>query len=108
MSNVIPIPKVTYKNAGSLIKEVALDSSRVIVTTHCSERMAERGVTMTQLLRCLRVGQEVDIELDGKTGCFKVSFEIRSAGVRVKVVAALDEEEDGAFVIAVTAITRKL
>ena len=108
MSNVVHMRKVTHRNAGHTIQKVARDSARVFVTAHCQERMAERGVTMPQLLRCVRCGQEIDFELDNNTGCYKVTFEIRSAGARVRIVAALDEDETGALVVAVTAITRTL
>ena len=108
MSNIIPLPVATHRNAGSLIQKIARDSSRVVVTNHCEERMLERGVTMAQLLRCLTRGREVDLELDNNTGCYKVTFEARSAGVRVKIVAALDKDESGGFAIAITAITGPL
>lgn len=105
MSNAVQLPTVTYKNASGLIKQIAKDSSRVVVTVHCSERMVERSITLAQVLRCLIRGVEKDVELDNSTGCFKATLEHRTAGVRLSVVAALDKDEKGGLVVAVTAFT---
>ena len=37
-----------------IIKE--MDDSRIVATTHCEERMIERGFDLLQIVRCLRKG----------------------------------------------------
>ncbi|MCY1436938.1 hypothetical protein D9M71_530790 [compost metagenome] len=39
-----------------LIHLIAQDSSNVRFTVHCQERLAQRGVTLLEALRCLRRG----------------------------------------------------
>ena len=108
MSNIVQLPTITYKNASDLIKQIAKDSSRVVMTVHCNARMVERGVTLAQVLRCLIRGMEKDVEFDNSTGCFKVTLEHRTAGVRLSVVAALEKDEKGGLVVAVTAFTNPI
>ena len=70
--------------------------------------MIERGVTRAQVMRCLQRGAEVFIEFDNEHMNYKVTLGVRSAGVQVQVVAALEEEADGSLVIAVTTFIKEL
>lgn len=49
-------PLWTKQQLEDLVHVLAQDSSRIIFRQHCIERLAERGVTMIEALRCLRRG----------------------------------------------------
>jgi hypothetical protein len=54
MENIVPL--WTKQQLEDLVHTLAQDSLRVIFREHCLERLAERGVTATEALRCLRRG----------------------------------------------------
>lgn len=102
------MPTVTHRNAASVIQALAQDTSRVIVTNHAKERMALRGVTSRQVYRCVQVGTEVNYEFDTEHGSHKVTFEIRSAEMRVSAVTALWEHPEKGRIVVVTVMTAPL
>lgn len=52
-----PEPLWTRQQLEDLVHVLAQDSSRVIFKEHCLDRLAQRGVTAMEAIRCLRRGQ---------------------------------------------------
>lgn len=49
-------PLWTRQQLEDLVHVLARDSNKVVFREHCMERLYERGVTLTEALRCLRRG----------------------------------------------------
>ncbi len=98
---VIPLD-LTPATALRIVKEVAADSSRVRFTPHAKERMALRKITNRQVLQCLRLGFIVEGPSRDIHGKWVLKMETISAGDTVSVVAALDKDRDGNFVLIIT------
>lgn len=52
-------PLWTKQQLEDLVHALAQDSAKVIFTDHCLERMAERGVSTIEVMRCLTRGSIV-------------------------------------------------
>lgn len=65
--------------------------------------MRKRRITRVQVLRCLANGKITEGPARGIKGNWKVSVEALSAGDVLRVVAALDQDDRGNYVIIVTA-----
>lgn len=89
--------------AKHLIAEIAKDSSRVFITDHARKRMNERKITDTQIHRCLGHGQMKDEPFRNQKGNWQVTLETITAGERVVVVAAIEKEVDGGYIVVITA-----
>jgi len=86
------------------IAEIASDSSRVVVTKHAKKRMRERHVLLTQVLHCLLRGNVVQPAHQDITGCWKCTLEVLASGDLIRVVAAVDKNEEGELVVVITVI----
>lgn len=64
MSKVTPLPN-SLDRIEKIIRETASCSEKVYSTKHFERRMGERGISMTQVLKCLRSGEFVE----GPTMC---------------------------------------
>lgn len=89
-------------SARRVLTELAADSSRVFFTAHAEERMRERIITRTQVLRCLRHGSITEGPARDPHGKWVVRMEVLSAGDVLRVVAALDNDGDGNLVLVIT------
>jgi hypothetical protein len=83
----------------------AVRSGDIEYTTHAEDRMIEREITRTQVKRCLLEGRYEPDKLPEVSEHGDWSFRLTyiTAGVRVTVVAALDECENGNMSVIVTA-----
>lgn len=96
------VPKSRVRD---VVRDVAAeDSARVFFTAHAEERMNERGVTRTQVLRCLKHGKMLRSDpKKSDQGNWTLKLEVMSAGEAVKVVAALDfDEKIGDYIVVIT------
>lgn len=89
-----------------LLRETARDSGRVFVTQHASRRMRERGITLTQVLRCLRKGHIVEGPVRSLKGNWEMAVEVHTAGDVLTVVAALEIDKHGNCIVVVTTYLR--
>ncbi len=88
--------------AKRLLSELARDSKRVFFTNHAEERMQQRGISRLQVLRCLQHGNLIEGPARDVHGKWVVTVEVLSAGDVVTVVAALDHDDAGNFVLVIT------
>jgi hypothetical protein len=87
------------------IRRTAIDSAKVYLTAHARRRMAERGITLRQVLGCIRSGEFVEgpvLDSERQTG-FKATLSAVSAGEKVQAVIKLIEAEDD-WIVVITVI----
>lgn len=84
------------------LREIAQDSHRVIITLHAKQRMRERRINTKQVFECLRTGQIAEPVHKTLQGDWKATLEYLYAGDLVRVVVALEQQEDGDFAVVVT------
>jgi len=100
----IPIPfQLLGPMALRLIREIAQDSSRVIVTTHARKRMRERRISLPQVLNCLVKGQIAEGPAQDVHGNWVCTLRWRDAGDFLRVAVALKHDvTTGHKVIVIT------
>lgn len=96
-------PLWTKQQLEDLVHVLARDSSKVVFRTHCLERMAQRGISTIEVLRCLRRGEIVR----GPTYSQKhKSFEFRMSEPAprdvVCIVVAVNPDPDPGKLFAIT------
>lgn len=99
-----PLPfKLSAPKALRLIREVAQDSSRVILTDHARQRMRKRRINLPQVLNCLLKGQIDEgpaLDIHGNWAC---SVRWRHAGDFIKVAVAIKHDpKTGQKLIVIT------
>lgn len=88
-----PVPfKLSTPAALRLIREIAQDSSRVIVTIHARQRMRERRISLPQVLDCLRKGQIAEGPAQDVHGNWVCTLRWRHAGDFIRVAAAIKQD----------------
>lgn len=93
--------RLSGDKAVEILREVADDSSRLIITNHAETRMKQRRITRTQILRCLRHGTITEQPSWMATkGTWELRIEYVTAGDALTVGAAIDP---AALVIVITA-----
>lgn len=86
------------------IRRLARNSRCVRMVDHAWEMLEHRGLTMTQVYRCLESGTFIygpTLNSEVQVG-WKFKMQILSAGVSVQVVGKLIEEGEG-YILVITA-----
>ncbi|WP_322094580.1 DUF4258 domain-containing protein [Paraburkholderia bannensis] len=97
-----PTPfRLNDANLQRLIRETAQDTARVFMSPHAKRRMRERKITPTQVYDCLRRGSVFEPHTNSK-GHWQCTLMRRSAGDDITVVAVLERDEGGDWVVVVT------
>ena len=99
-----PLPfRLSGPMALRLIREIAQDSSRVVITLHARKRMLQRRISRPQVLECLLKGQLAEgpaLDIHGNWTC---TLRWRHAGDYVRVAAAIKQDAaTGRKVIVIT------
>lgn len=95
--------KLSVAKAREILREASKNSARVFFSPHARKQMAKRKITDVQVLRCLANGQIKEGPARGIKGNWEVAMESLSAGDVLRVAAALDLDEDGNYVVIITA-----
>jgi hypothetical protein len=86
-----PVPmRMNDATALKLLRDIAQDSGRVILTKHARLRMRQRKVTPVHVLACLRQGivtEHVALDMHGN---WKLTVSHRVAGKDLSVAVAID------------------
>lgn len=86
-----PVPlRMNDASALKVLREIAKDSARVILTDHARLRMRQRKVSPVQVLACLQrgiVSEPVALDLHGN---WKLTVAHRVAGKDLNVAVAID------------------
>lgn len=99
--------KLTGTRALQIIHEAAKDSAHVFMTTHAQKRMQQRHITLTQVLRTLRLGRISEgPAADTMKGGWRCTVEHYSAGDSIGVAVAIESIQSvGVTVITVFHVT---
>jgi len=100
-SSVVPL-EMSDRTLARKIAQVSRDSSRVALTTHAKQRMRQRRILLTQVIKVLQEGLVVEHAHRDVYGSWKCTLEKTVAGDRIKVAAALRSGDDGEMVIVIT------
>ena len=94
---------VTRRNITARVRQAA-HHGKVIFTQHAWQRMQQRGVTPSQVMRVLVDGEQVRTEAPNKPDQNpQTRLKRRTAGDNVVVVASVQELLDGEFAVVITA-----
>jgi len=103
MGMVDPVPlKLNDANMLRIVREIAVDTSRVFVSEHAKRRMRERSITRAQVYACLRNGQISEHAHEAIGGDWKCTLAHRHAGDEINVVAAVSKNENGDWIAVIT------
>lgn len=103
MSENVLLLNLSAPKAKEILCEVAADSSRVFFTVHAERQMRVRGISRTQVLRCLRHGHITEGPARDVHRKWTFTIEVFSAGEALVVAAALDNDGSGNHAIVITA-----
>lgn len=96
-------PLWTMQQLEDLVHVLARNSSKVVITLHCQERMVQRGVSAIEVLRCLQRGRVLDEPIYNQKNKHFV-FKMSEPAPRdvVCVVAAVEPNPEPGKLFAVT------
>ena len=94
---------LTKAAAEKLLRQLAMDSSKVVFSKHARGRRDQRKISQIQILECLRKGRMIEGPAKAVKGNWECKVTYLSAGEPINVVAALDwQPKLGNYVIVVT------
>lgn len=101
MANTLPFP-LSKKKALQVIRELSADSGRVFITRHARDRMLERCVSRPDVMCCLESGQITEGPALEANGAWRCTVNWFRAGSPLTVVAVIDYDDEGNFIVVVT------
>ncbi len=84
------------------LRAIARDSYRIVLTKHAKQRMKRRRINQRQVMECLRKGRICEPAHLAIQGDWVATLEHRYAGDAVRVVVAIERQEDGELAVVVT------
>ena len=87
-----------------MVKELAKDSSNVVMVHHANVRKGQRHVSDLEVLKCLRNGRVVESVHRTTHGNWKLTIGHYLMQRNIKIAVALDNGDDGNYLIVVTVI----
>ena len=87
-----------------MVKELAEDSHNVVMVHHTKVRKNQRDVSDLEILKCLRNGRVVESVHRTSHGNWKLTIQHFLMQRKIRVAVALDNSEDGNYIIVVTVI----
>ncbi|HEY0297204.1 MAG TPA: DUF4258 domain-containing protein [Bordetella sp.] len=85
-----------------IVREVAQDTSRMKLSKHARERMAERGFTTPQVYSCIRRGAIHEPVHQDIRGDWKCTLRHVWAGDEIRVAIALKRNSRGDWIAVLT------
>lgn len=101
MAKPIPFP-INDANMLRIVRELSQDSGNVFIKKHAKARMKQRGITLTQVLACLRKGVIDEPAHESIQGDWKCTLRHQHAGDLVRVAAVIEKDENGNWLAVVT------
>lgn len=94
---------LTNHSALNKLKEFAKDTSKIRLSKHARERMAERNISMTQIVCCFEHGSITEGPFKNTYGDWQLNVSVRSAGDFITTTVALClDEASGEYSVVVT------
>lgn len=75
---------------------------RIFYTHHAEQRMVERQISRSQVERCLEHGIVIEGPYRDVYGNWKMTLELLTAGDLIRVVAVLDQDDQGLLCLIIT------
>lgn len=101
MAEPIPIP-LNDANMLRIVRDLAAKSENVFFEPHARQRMKQRHISPKQVMACLRHGVIDEPAHENIRGNWKCTLRHHHAGDLIRVVAAIDRDEDGNWIAVVT------
>jgi hypothetical protein len=97
-------PSARLSDAGFLkkLRAIVKDSDRVVLTKHAKQRMRQRRINQRQIMECLRKGRICEPAHLTIHGDWMATLDHQYAGDTVRVVVAIELQEDGELAVVVT------
>ncbi len=102
MSKPVAFPSVHRNTVVKTLRRLAADSKNILITRHALERMQERGISRTEVNRCLREGSQQGEAMATARGDWQVELLHTVAGRRLVVQAVLAVEESSLVIVVTT------
>lgn len=98
------VQTLRLSDAGFLkkLRVIVKDSDRVVLTKHAKQRMRQRRINQRQIMECLRKGRICEPAHLTIHGDWMATLEHQYAGDAVRVVVAIERQEDGELAVVVT------
>ena len=98
------VQALRLSDAGFLknLRVIVKDSNRVVLTKHAKQRMRQRRINQRQIIECLRKGRICEPAHLSIHGDWMATLEHQHAGDAVRVVVAIEQQEDGELAVVVT------
>ena len=98
------VQALRLSDAGFLkkLRVIVKDSNCVVLTKHAKQRMRQRRVNYRQIMECLRRGRICEPAHLTIHGDWMATLEHRYSGDAVRVVVAIERQEDGELAVVVT------
>ena len=84
------------------LRSIVKDSDRVVLTKHAKQRMWQRHINQRQIMECLRRGRICEPAHATIHGDWKATLQHQYAGDWVRVVVAIERQEDGELAVVIT------
>ena len=94
----------TKEEAARLMEDLVLQDERILPVAHAYQRMEEREVTITQVVRVLRRGAIVHGPSLGPERMWRSKYRADCSGQDISVVVDLDQDHMGNMIAVVTVI----
>lgn len=78
------------------------DTGRIIWTEHARERMRDRDITTSQVMRCIRHGKITEGPAPEMKGDWRMTLDVLAAGDPLRVVVVLTHDDSNDLIIVVT------
>lgn len=104
-TNNVILMKLNDVTALKMVKELAEDSNNVVMVHHANTRKGQRDVSDLEILKCLRSGRVVESVHRTSHGNWKLTIGHYLMQRNIRVAVALDNGDDGNYLIVVTVIT---
>jgi len=78
------------------------DTGRIIWTEHARERMRDRDITTSQVMRCIRHGRITEGPAPEMKGGWRMTLDVLAAGDPLRVVIVLTHDDSNDLIIVVT------
>jgi Domain of unknown function (DUF4258) len=89
MAEVVPL-SLTTPAALRMVRELAADTSRIVVIQHAKERQRKRGITRRQIELCLQKGSIIEGPFPNPHGNWQVNMYRHAAGEEVTCTVAIE------------------
>src|SRR5271163_663036 len=90
MADVVAPPRLSAAEALTVIREIAVDSGRIVLIPHAKKRSAQRSISRRQVERCCQKGTITEGPFLNAKGQWQATLYRHAAGEEVTCVVAIE------------------